>query len=117
MIVNTTGVGRQVERETLNEHTAAKTHSLSTSKSLTNNSQRVVATVQKPATTYGLAVATIAKKPMSMFSNFTQTVSSLVNALSFGLNLGARQRTAQAKSMGWGPGRDLEVALSGLRLC
>lgn len=115
-VVNT-GVARKAEQEILNEHTAAKTHSLSTSKFLTSDTQSVVATVQKLATAYGLVVSTDAKKPISMFSGFTQTMSSLVNAFRIGFNLGARQGTVQAKSMGRGPGRDLEVAMSGLRLC
>lgn len=111
------GVVKKVERETLNEHTATKTHSLSTRKFVASDAQSVVSTVRKLATTYGLVVSTDAKKPGSMFSEFTQTVSSLVNAFRIGFNLGARQETVETKSMGRGPSRDLEVAMSGLRLC
>ena len=111
------GRANKVDRETLNEHTAAKTHSLSTSKFVTSDTQSVVATVRKLATTYGLVVSTDTKKPVSMFSGVVQTVSSLVNAFRIGFNLGARQGTMGAKSMGRGPGRDLEVTMSGLRLC
>lgn len=111
------GMAKKVEQETLNEHTAAKTHSLSASKFIASDTQSVVATVQRLASTYGLVVSTDVQKPVSLFSGMVQAVSSLVNAFRIGFDLGARQGTMQAKSMGRGAGRDLEVAMSGLRLC
>ena len=111
------GMAKKVERETLNEHTAAKTHSLSTSKFITSDTKSVVAAVQRLASTYGLVVSTDAQKPVYLFSGVVQTMSSLVKAFRIGFDLGARQGTVEAKSMGRGPGRNLEVAMSGLRLC
>ena len=142
-----TGVAVKVGKETLTAHTAAKTHSLSTSAYQSTDTPKIegvtqvvrasatlatmattLATVQKLAATYGLVPSVVStvdvsvgdtqnKATVSYLDKLSNIVSSVLMQFSHGLKVGYSSAVVDKKSIGGGPGKDLEVMMGGLRLC
>lgn len=132
-----TNVAVKDDRETRTEHTAAKTHSLSTSTFRLSDTPTVEgaaatrATVPKSAETAGLVPSSVTgsyslvpyivvddtKAPASYLDKLSNIVSRVFMQFSHGFRVGHSHARIQGKSTERGPGRDLEVLMGGLRLC